>query len=296
MKFLTKHHPEYLGKIVYLFVFGELIDAYQNHNISHQERIKMALGAHHFVRRGYLSAGYSKTQSFISREATDILQYLIDGLVSLVLVYQDHYKSEFPFFPWLHSSETCKHVFGEAQQVVKDFTMLDFYYMLTKLQVKLCEATFHNKSPNFKACANSYCHTYYDRKGAKALLMAMFPTNAEIEDVRLQALKECESLISLLGLRPSVLQDKMANQVPDVTLLNIASWYLDGDLDEFEALDNGSDYNDDGNESENEAEVIQALMDCAEKNNLATTEKQDEHLTCLTCAAVAITNNNMAQM
>ena len=299
MKFLTEHHPEYLGEIVYLFVFGELIDAYQNRNISHPERIKMALRARYFVGywRGYLSAaGYSETQYFISREATDILQYLIDGLVSLVLVYRDHYKSEFPFFPWLHSSETCEHVFGEARQVVKDFTMLDFYYMLTKLRVKLREAAFHDKSPNFKAHANGYCHTYYDGKGAKALLMATFPTDAEIEDVALQALEECESLISLLGLRPSVLQDRMANRAPDVTLPNIASWYPDGDLDEFEAQDNDSDYNDDGDESENEAEVLQALMDRAEKNNLPTTEKQDEQLTRLACAAVAITNDDMARM
>ena len=166
----------------------------------------MALRACYFVGywQGYLStAGYSETHYFISREATDILQYLINGLIGLVLVYRDHYKSEFPFFPWFPSSETCEHVFGEARQAVKAFTMLDFYYMLTKLRVKLREAAFHDKSPNFKARANSYCHTYYDGKGAKELfLMAMFPTDAEIEDVALQALEECESLISLLELRP----------------------------------------------------------------------------------------------
>ena len=76
----------------------------------------------------------------------DILKYLIDGLVSHVPVYRDHYKSEFPFFPWFLSSETCEHVFGEARQVVTDFTMLNFYYMLTKVRVKLREAAFHDKS------------------------------------------------------------------------------------------------------------------------------------------------------
>ncbi|KIM80561.1 hypothetical protein PILCRDRAFT_73119 [Piloderma croceum F 1598] len=28
--FLAKHYPPYLGELIYLFIFGELIDAYQN--------------------------------------------------------------------------------------------------------------------------------------------------------------------------------------------------------------------------------------------------------------------------
>lgn len=30
LKYLTENHPESVGVIVYLFVFGELVDAYQN--------------------------------------------------------------------------------------------------------------------------------------------------------------------------------------------------------------------------------------------------------------------------
>jgi hypothetical protein len=30
IEFLIKYHPDYLGEIIYLFIFGELIDAYQN--------------------------------------------------------------------------------------------------------------------------------------------------------------------------------------------------------------------------------------------------------------------------
>jgi hypothetical protein len=43
LKFLSDKHPEYLSEIIYLFVFGELIDAYQNRNIGHQERVKLVL-------------------------------------------------------------------------------------------------------------------------------------------------------------------------------------------------------------------------------------------------------------
>jgi len=33
IEFLVEHHPDHLGEIIYLFVFGELIDAYQNRTL-----------------------------------------------------------------------------------------------------------------------------------------------------------------------------------------------------------------------------------------------------------------------
>jgi hypothetical protein len=41
LAYLSENFPEYIGEIVYLFVFGELVDAYQNREISHAERIKV---------------------------------------------------------------------------------------------------------------------------------------------------------------------------------------------------------------------------------------------------------------
>ena len=43
LEWLCNHHPELLGAIIYLFIFGELIDAYQNCRISHIERVHMVL-------------------------------------------------------------------------------------------------------------------------------------------------------------------------------------------------------------------------------------------------------------
>ena len=163
IEFLIKHHPDYLGEIIYLFIFGELIDAYQNRALAHQERIKLVLRARYFMDywQSYLqSAAYSEKQYFLSREATDIAQYLIDSLIGLVLVYRDHLDGTLPLLPWLHSSETCEHVFGEARQIVKDFTMLDFFYMMTKLCMKLYEAVLRGNSSDFKACANSSIPTW----------------------------------------------------------------------------------------------------------------------------------------
>jgi hypothetical protein len=39
--YLSKNFLKYIGEIVYLFVFRELIDAYQNREIPHAERIKV---------------------------------------------------------------------------------------------------------------------------------------------------------------------------------------------------------------------------------------------------------------
>ena len=61
LKYLADNHPDYVGEIVYLFVFGELIDAYQNRSIQHLERIKLVLRAKYFLDswKAFLSAcGY----------------------------------------------------------------------------------------------------------------------------------------------------------------------------------------------------------------------------------------------
>jgi len=46
---VVNHHPEHLGLITYLFVFGELINAYQNHSISLVARIQLVMRAHFFL-------------------------------------------------------------------------------------------------------------------------------------------------------------------------------------------------------------------------------------------------------
>ncbi|PSR85651.1 hypothetical protein PHLCEN_2v5380 [Hermanssonia centrifuga] len=100
LRFIIQRHPTYLGDIVFLFVFGELPDAYQNRRISHGERIKIALRAHYFVCmwQAYLhKAGYAESRYFISREAADITSYLIEGVLGLVVVHRDQYARQKPF-------------------------------------------------------------------------------------------------------------------------------------------------------------------------------------------------------
>ena len=190
LKYLADHHPDYIGEIVYLFVFGELIDAYQNRSMEHSERIKLVLRARYFLDswEAFLTTcGYRKDHYFISREANDILRIIIEGLIGLVIIHRDHLSEPAPLLLYLHSSEACEHVFGEARHVVKDFTFLDFIYMIPKLRIKLHEAVLRGKSSSAKARASGYSHTYFDHEGLDLVALSTYPTDAEIKVLAEQA-------------------------------------------------------------------------------------------------------------
>ena len=208
LKYLADHHHDYIGEIVYLFVFGELIDAYQNRSMAHLERIKLVLRARYFLNSWeiYLQAcGYRKDHYFISHDANDILHILIDGLIALVIIHRDYLPMSVALLPWLHSSEACEHVFGEARCVVKDFTFLDFVYMIPKLRIKLHEAVLRGKSSDGKARAAGYSHTYFDHEGLDLVILSTYPTNDEIELISEEAAQEADSLVALLGVDPEML-------------------------------------------------------------------------------------------
>lgn len=111
LDYLVTKHPDEISLIVYLFVFGELIDAYQNRHITHDECIKMVLRAHYFINmwKTYIMTipAYRHPQYFLSREYVDIISFLVNGFLSLVVIYRDHVEGIHPLLPWLHSTEPC---------------------------------------------------------------------------------------------------------------------------------------------------------------------------------------------
>jgi hypothetical protein len=74
LKYFANNHPDFTGEIIYLFVFGELIDAYQNRCIPHAERLKLVLRARYFLDtwEAYLDqCGYQKQHySFLEKQPT----------------------------------------------------------------------------------------------------------------------------------------------------------------------------------------------------------------------------------
>ena len=93
LQYISDNHPGWIGVIIYLFIFGELVDAYQNRFLPHSERIKMVLRARFYLdawERFIAVAQYKKAQYFISREALDITRIVIDGFLRLVYIFRDH--------------------------------------------------------------------------------------------------------------------------------------------------------------------------------------------------------------
>ncbi|KAJ7491624.1 hypothetical protein B0H11DRAFT_2399055 [Mycena galericulata] len=184
LEYLSENHPDHVGEIIYIFIFGELVDAYQSREISHTERMKMALRTRYFLDAWakYLDAvGYKQSQYFLSREAVDIARYLIEGIISLILVHRDHVPGTIPLLPWYHSSEPCEHTFSKSRDIVKDFAFLDLIFLAPKLHISMREVVLSGRSSNTKAAAQGYTHTYFDTVGADLAKLAVYPSDDEIQ-------------------------------------------------------------------------------------------------------------------
>ncbi|KAF5384382.1 hypothetical protein D9615_003130 [Tricholomella constricta] len=193
LEYLIEHHQEEsIAEIVYLFVFGELL----------------ALGARYFLDTwtAFLEVTeHLKAQHHLSREALDIIQILIKGLLALVVIHRDYIDGLSPLLLWLNSKEPCEHVFGSARKVVKDFTFLDFIYMIPKLQIKLREAALYTKvsMSDPKARASGYNHAYFDHDGVDLIALANFLSDDEIKAIARAAAQEADSLSGLVGINAS---------------------------------------------------------------------------------------------
>ncbi|KDQ06021.1 hypothetical protein BOTBODRAFT_78509, partial [Botryobasidium botryosum FD-172 SS1] len=200
---LTKHseHPALAG---YLFVFGEMVDGWQDRRIHHIVRIRMVLCARFFLMawRAHVLAHpeYSLEVQFISRESFDIFTFICDSLILLILVYRDHFP-QYPLLPWLHSTEPCEHVFGCMRKLKADFDIADILYFIPKLMLHL-SGKFGELSPEQKvnATAAGYHHTYFDIRDLDISALMSWPTDAEIEAASFAAAQEAEQLLTVLGI------------------------------------------------------------------------------------------------
>lgn len=306
--FLEKYHREKLGQISYLFNNGELIDAYQNRKIPHIEHIKMVLRAKFFYqmwKKFLQTAGYAEDRHYVSHQFGDIIDILVDGLIGLVIIYRDHMDGEvYPLLPWLHSTEVCKHIFGECLKLIKDFTYLDFIYMIPRLMVLIRAAVNSGYTGDSKAHASGYTHTYFDSEDINIAALLRFPSDIEIEAAAKQAWEEADSLFTALGASPA---DFMQSQSSTPHLPSISSWFqpgqdpvLDGnstlpqsDLDDgFFSEDEDKNENGDNN---SDAAQLQALIDEEEQAHSRSNQVDDRMLELTTAAiAVEIDETNLA--
>ena len=230
LDFIREHHPDYIGLAVYLFVMGEVVDGYQSRTISHLERVKMVLRCRYFLRlwkRFLQAAGYGETKYYISKEADDILDKLIDGFLALIYVYRENLGGEYPLLPWMHGTEMVEHTLAECRKLVKDFTHLNFIFMTVRLHVLIRLSSELGQGINPKARAMGYSHAYLDPEAACLKSLAVFPTDDEIEITSGQAWEEAITLLVSWVSRQTTFPSHPSLHPPEeisVPLLKMSTW------------------------------------------------------------------------
>lgn len=204
LDFHLSMHPDQRGLSIYLFVPGELVDAWQNCRISHLDRSKMVIRAKFFLMawRSFIIAhpDYSVNIQFTSCKSYNIFLTLCNSLLSLIILYQQ-YHPRYPLLPWLHSTEPCEHVFGVMRQIKKDFTFSDMLSAEPKLWTLLLGA-FGDLTPEEQSnqTAADYHHTYFKTKDLDLAELQRYPKDLELGTASDAAFKEAKGLLASLRI------------------------------------------------------------------------------------------------
>lgn len=260
--------------------------------MKHIERAQLAFRALFFMEmwEEFLAkANYPKGKHFLSHKACDITQFLVRGLLQLIVVYRN-LDGVYLLLPWLLTTEVCEHVFGLCRQIVKDFTELDWHYMIPKLFLRLREHALFSKFSNGKERASGYNHTHMDNQGVDLGILSTYPSDDDLSDAAITAYAEAESLWTLLGAPPSASTDG------PTTLPSIKSWFTES---ENVANANGNEDDEDEDEDDcvgdweediddvSEFTVIQMALDELETFSVKTFHEEDE-VNQLAFAAIAL--------
>lgn len=293
---ITKQCPDFLGPSVYLFVLYELIDAYQSRTMKHIDRVQLVFRAKFFMEMwaDFLdAAGYSQSKHFVSSQARDIIRSLTDGLIQLIVVYRDFSGGVFPLLPWLLSTEACEHIFGLCRQIQKDFTELDWNYMVSKLHIRLREHFLFKDFSDGKGRAGGYDHTYTDSRGVDLSSLAIFPSNAEIADRMEIGYAEAHSIWTLLGWSPTPGSQK--------AFAPVSTWFKSqsgeanngSDVDKY---DDEKDWDDEEDDEEvSDSTAIEEMQEYLENFSLQSFRDEDA-VNELTFAAVTLSVEEREQL
>ncbi|KAF7335957.1 hypothetical protein MSAN_02309100 [Mycena sanguinolenta] len=281
---------ENLGLVVYLLVFGDFIDAWQSRTLSHQERAKILIRTHLFLHtwRAFLAkAGYPEARHFISKEAFDIAQILINGLLGLIIIHRDHLGPHpCPLLPWFNASEPNEHCFAGMRDITADFTMQQAILIVPKLRAKMQASVRVPKTQSdFKKQASGYCHTYYSSEGINYDLLSRYPTDVELSDAYATAAQENECLWSLLGIHPTRIESAPVRGMAPVPQPDPA----------FEHLYLEEETNLEPLAEKTPAEELQEMIDSL-KTTANLSRAADEQLDACVMASVALSMDELARV
>ncbi len=210
VEYASRLMPDQLGLSIYLAIIGEAMDAQQNRNLTHCERVKMLWRTRFFLDgwRQYVldHPHYTLHTHFITRELYDILSIFINAMLALILTHRDFFP-DIPLYHWLNSTEPCEHFFGCARKIQKDFTFVEWLIMLPKVAILMAgELRNKLKGAQAKAAAarHGYHHSYFDTRGIDMANLTSFPSDVEFEDMIRVAHTEAKDLLTIVGIELDV--------------------------------------------------------------------------------------------
>ncbi|TFY51504.1 hypothetical protein EVG20_g10971 [Dentipellis fragilis] len=139
-------HPGMEGLFSYLFVLGGALECWTSRTMKPADRILGVARACYFLHfwRAHivkLAEKYpdliSTSRSFISAPSFKILNHICDSMISLILVYGEHYP-DIPFCPWLLGTAYVEHFFGLARMMLPDFTYSQFLSIVKHVMIRQC--------------------------------------------------------------------------------------------------------------------------------------------------------------
>ncbi|RIB25476.1 hypothetical protein C2G38_1956345 [Gigaspora rosea] len=203
---------ESVGLFEYLFVLGELFDAYLCRNIDHKIRIEMALRAYFFLNMWkkyiecciikYSTKWYNLQKSFISSQSFDIFISMVESLVMLVIAHREYY-SQFPLLPWEHGTEALEHIFGISRRILPDFNFYEFFKIQQRVSFrdKISRAGLIDTSRDRNSAAGyifdidnaSLSHEIIEK-------LCTWPTNEDIQECTRVAFNESILLVKYVHI------------------------------------------------------------------------------------------------
>ncbi|KAF4599335.1 hypothetical protein EYR40_006427 [Pleurotus pulmonarius] len=280
------------GLAIFLFIFGEACDAYQSRTISHPQRIHMVLRAYFFktIWKGFLvDNGYPFSRHYLSQDADDILDILVNGLLALIIIHRDYLSSPFPLLPWTHGSEANEHVFGLLRSMIPEFTVVDAIQVIPKLDIRLMAACSRKIDlSKLRRGGAGYAHSHFDGSGTDMATLSQFPLQDVFRQVAGTAWIEANAIWEVLGY--------FRGSTPSLSRIPV----VDPDLDIDDSLDESSVEDDSVENTVSDRQVLEDALHAASVASVADhpdlTEGTEAMLNECGLAAAALNIRDLASL
>ncbi|EGG05389.1 uncharacterized protein MELLADRAFT_88084 [Melampsora larici-populina 98AG31] len=205
----TLARPDCSGLTIYLFIIGELCDAWLNKTMNHRERIRSAWTAAFFLRmwKAHLLQRQSDTDGLMSfhlngssHASFKIFSTLAESLIALIISHREYYP-DFPFCPWKHGTEACEHIFGWMRIISPNFSVLDARLMMPKI-IAVVKSIMSGriKIPPSEHVHAGYQIDLHEDNADNLDHLRDFPSNKEISEDLSIAKKRAMSLAEFCGM------------------------------------------------------------------------------------------------